>query len=115
MFKMQNLKGGEGKFVFLSKIIMCDDGKTTYITCTKKKIRRYDSFITSMDCVEVVWFVLDSMDYWRSCLDLVVGIVEGEVRALPLIISDLQLQLGGHSSGNFHVQCTEIEQQCNDH
>ena len=26
-------------------------------------------------------------------------LLEGEVRALPLIISELQLQVGGHSSG----------------
>lgn len=26
-------------------------------------------FLYSMDCVGLCWFVLDSMDCWRSCLD----------------------------------------------
>ena len=37
-------------------------------------------FLYSMDCVGVCWFVLDSMDCWRSCLDCWIvggGIVGG--------------------------------------
>ena len=44
--EMQNLKGGKGKYLFFIKRILCEDGKTTHITRTKRIIRQYDSFIT---------------------------------------------------------------------
>ena len=44
--EMQNLKGGKGKYLFFIKRILCEDGKTTHITRTKRIIRQFDSFIT---------------------------------------------------------------------
>ena len=54
--------------------------------------------------------LVELLDCWR----LVVG---GEVRALPLIISELQLQVGGHSSGGncaitSSVKCNRGKTQC---